>query len=128
MLKKYSSLGTSWVSLRDIYKNSNDKQKDTGSQIFQLKDAIFNQIITSTVSGLMVYGVDIDRVKELVESEFPEAQVMKISPSGIDSALVNAYMTLIQKGNIAIEGTSSGKTSKQAALEMIRDQLSKANG
>ena len=122
-IKRESAADGNWY----VERNSRQygKTDEISEEINHVRQIVYQQILVSNEGGLFISAKD---GQDFNESEIVQAlsklhwvKVVKIKPGGVDAAMVNAYMNLLSKTNvpISLSGTS-GKTSREQAIEMIR--------
>ncbi len=109
-----------WEGLRQVRPN-NGQASDVGEELELLRQILFQDIQMSAKDGLFLHGeFDEALVLEFLK-EVDGVTVERYRPDGVDPQKINAYMNIIQKANINIAPRGTGKTTREQALDMIRD-------
>jgi hypothetical protein len=105
------------------------EEDDVAEEVRQLRKAIYRQIVAESESGLMLSGeFDVGSVENIL-ADVDGVTVTRISPRGIDAALVNAYKGLLQISNVDLsDAGKSGKTERQQGIEVAKEAIKGARG
>lgn len=124
---KTRSTAEGWVTERNSQKTSESQKlaKTISSEIDTLRQIIFNAIVAAGKDGVFVLGQDLDpdKVKLAIETAgYNIDGVIQAKPK-FNSALVTAYMTVLQKMNFDFGSVGmdrpSAKTVHQQVLEAM---------
>lgn len=122
---QYDPEGT-WLVLREKYKAANSTVTNVGSKVNHLIEITYSQIVAESVRGGLTLVGDFDReeVKKLLKG-IEGLEILEVR-GGVQPALLNAFMTLLDKSGIKLSSLQANRmVGREQALAAIRDEMEK---